>query len=115
MTGWRASTRDYPQEAKWLNAILDQRKAEIVIDISCGTGSHVLGLVSEGSTRKFVATDASAQMIRIAKTKLPKEKVLLAQADFLSLPFKRHSFDAAICMYWSIAGLDEHLVKESLL
>jgi ubiquinone/menaquinone biosynthesis C-methylase UbiE len=104
--------RNYPQEAKWLNSILDERKAETVIDISCGTGSHVLGLVSEGSMRKVVATDASAQMVRIAETKLPKEKVLLAQADFLSLPFKRYTFDAAICMYWSIAGLNEHLVKD---
>lgn len=101
--------RDYPLEAKWLNEILENRNAKSVIDISCGTGSHLLGLVSEGLRKQFVATDVSREMIGLAGKKLSSE-VSLARADFLSQPFKRESFDAAICMYWSIAGLDEALV-----
>ncbi len=115
MTGWRARYRDYSLEAKWLDGIFEEWKAETVIDVSCGTGSHVLGLVSEGSTRKFVATDASAQMVKLAEAKLPSERVSITQADFLSLPFRKNSFDAAICMYWSIAGLNEDLVRNLFL
>jgi ubiquinone/menaquinone biosynthesis C-methylase UbiE len=103
--------RDYQLEARWLNEILEERSVKRVIDLSCGTGSHVLGLASEGSGRQFVAADASREMIKLAGQKL-KQKASLVRADFLSLPFNEESFDAAICMYWSIAGLDENLVRK---
>lgn len=103
--------RDYPAEAGWLTGILKECDAKKVIDVSCGTGSHVSGLVSEGSTRQFVAADASKEMIIVARAKLNGKDVSILQSDFLSIPFRKNSFDAAICMYWSIAGLEENLVR----
>ena len=104
--------RDYQSETEWLKKIIDQHGIRRIIDISCGTGNHLSGLVSGGSIREFTAADASIQMIKLAKEKLRGQNGYFTQADFLSLPFNHESFDAAICMYWSIAGLNEQLVKD---
>ncbi len=104
--------RDYSQETRWISKLLDDHSVSSAIDISCGTGSHLAGLVSTTS-RTFVGLDASAEMIELAKEKLPN-RVLLVRGDFLSTPF-RERFDAAMCMYWSIAGLDDGLVRKLFL
>ena len=103
--------RDYGLEASWINRILDERDAGSIIDLSCGTASHVSGLVPEVSSRQLVAADASKEMIEVARAKLSGKDVSILQSDFLSIPFRKNIFDAAICMYWSIAGLDENLVR----
>ena len=109
--------RDYSREEKWLRGLLDGHGSRKVIDISCGTGNHASGLIrgNEESSlpREFVAMDASSEMVRITARKIQKAgsrpEALLG--DFLRMPFTQGSFDAAICMYWSLAGLDHDQVR----
>ncbi len=59
--------------------------------------------------------DASSEMVRIALEKSHesgKASFSIAQADFFHPPFRQHSFDAVLCMYWSLAGLDQKLVGD---
>jgi SAM-dependent methyltransferase len=103
--------RDYELESNWLGSVLKSRGAKKILDISCGTGNHVKGLAAN-DLFKVVATDASKQMVEIAKSKLSKTSVDILQADFLNPPLRDGYFDAAICMYWSIAGLTQDLTRE---
>lgn len=97
--------RDHDLEARWLSKLFAQYKVKLALDISCGTGNHVSRLAP---THEFVATDASREMLEVAFKKIG-EKASLVRSDFLTTPFKASSFDAVICMYWSIAGLDANL------
>ena len=110
--------RDYPREAEWLRHILDENGSRKIIDISCGTGSHLVNLLKQGAEqREFFGIDASKQMVLLAREKLLSEtgkSISLARADFLHPPFQRDSFDAVLCLYWSLAGLNENLVRRLL-
>ena len=101
--------RDYALEAKWLSEILGNAKE--VIDLSCGTANHVKGISSASTSKEIFAMDSSKEMIEIAESKKGKSFRLL-RSDFLHPPFRSESFDAAICMYWSLAGLNEELVQQ---
>ncbi|MDG6996567.1 MAG: class I SAM-dependent methyltransferase [Nitrososphaerota archaeon] len=101
--------RDYELEAKWLSEILTERNARDIVDISCGTGSHV-SLLSQRLECRLNAMDASEEMVKIAKGKAGK-RVEILLADFTRSPYRKNSFDTALCMYWSLAGLDEDLVR----
>lgn len=96
--------RDYELEARWLADLLKDSRS--VVDISCGTGNHVTRL-SSLCDFDIAAMDASEEMIGVASRKEHSKRTLFLRGDFLHLPFINGSFDAAICMYWSLAGLDE--------
>lgn len=100
--------RDYPKESKWIAEELRSRGSRNVLDLSCGTGSHLTLLKKEASGLNFTGMDASKQMINLAQMKLGE--IPLICADFLHCPFRPESFDTSLCMYWSIAGLDDDLV-----
>ena len=109
--------RNYPRESLWLKEILDVFECKQVLDVSCGTATHILDLArSFGSrTRNLLAMDASKEMLLEAKRKESKSLDLKSppgflRADFLAIPFRKESFDAAVCMYWSLAGLEESQV-----
>ncbi|MGI0079227.1 MAG: class I SAM-dependent DNA methyltransferase [Nitrososphaerales archaeon] len=110
--------RDYALEEKWLGGMLDDHSSKRVIDISCGTGNHVSGLVrqsaQQGLKRELVAMDASEEMVRItsAKIRAVGGSPELLRGDFLNMPFVKGSFDCAICMYWSLAGLNHEQVRQ---
>ncbi len=109
--------RDYALETRWLEKLLESHGCKNVIDISCGTGNHISGLVQSAlkvdSKREFYAMDASEEMVQVASAKLRKlgsgSEVLLG--DFLKMPLRQSSFDSAICMYWSLAGLSHEQVR----
>jgi ubiquinone/menaquinone biosynthesis C-methylase UbiE len=103
--------RDYPKESEWIAALLEERRCKDVLDLSCGTGSHLLLLRERASKLNFAGMDASKQMVGLARKKLGRQLPLLL-ADFLHVPFRGNSFDAALCLYWSIAGLNESLVSD---
>jgi ubiquinone/menaquinone biosynthesis C-methylase UbiE len=106
--------RDYSQEARWIEAILEANNSQRLIDVSCGTGSHLEGLLKLRKERQYVGMDFSSEMVRITHTRLgnlPTSREIL-RADFLSVPFRSGSFDSAICMYWSLAGLDHFQTKQ---
>lgn len=100
--------RDYPKESSWMEGLLKGRGCRDVIDLSCGTGSH-LALLQKIPDMNLLGMDASCEMVSLAKKKLADVPLLLS--DFLHSPFRSGSFDAAICMYWSIAGLNHVLVR----
>lgn len=102
--------RDYDLEAKWLSKLFEESNAKIILDISCGTASHVSRLTSLLPSCEFIATDASKEMLCITHKKVGK-KVDIVESDYLESPFRINSFDSVICMYWSIAGLDSLLTK----
>lgn len=106
--------RDYWKEAKWIETLLESSHSKRLIDVSCGTGSHLERLLKLRIERQYVGMDSSSQMVRITCAKLdnlaPSREILLA--DFLKAPFQSGSFDSAICMYWSLAGLNPSQTKE---
>jgi len=104
--------RNHATEAAWLNEILNEAKSEEIIDISCGTGIHIaeLSKLSGGLPRRFTAMDASQPMLKEAVKKVTAAgplSISFLLGDFLNLPFRPTNFDAALCMYWSLAGIDE--------
>ena len=107
--------RDYPLEEKWLRELLDGHGSRKMIDISCGTGNHVSALIrgndEPAPSREFVAMDASREMVHITSRKIKGNGSDVLLADFLSMPFAQDAFDAAICMYWSLAGLNHDQVS----
>jgi SAM-dependent methyltransferase len=101
--------RDYPKESEWIAGLLKDRSATNLIDLSCGTGSHLSLLQNRPEKLELLGMDASREMVFLAKKKL--EKIPLLLADFLHVPIRKEIFDVALCMYWSVAGLNEALVK----
>jgi ubiquinone/menaquinone biosynthesis C-methylase UbiE len=99
--------RNYTKEAEWIRYLLDRKESKRLIDISCGTGKHLGEILVKATKREHVAMDVSREMIRIASQRLsPSQDVCIVAGDFLAIPFASSSFDCAICMYWSLAGLD---------
>jgi SAM-dependent methyltransferase len=101
--------RDYPRESQWIADLLIERQCRDVIDLSCGTGNHLAILRKIMPQVNLIGMDASREMILLAEKKM--EKVPLIMSDFLHFPFRKGTFDAALCMYWSLAGLNESLVR----
>ena len=102
--------RDYDLEARWLSKIFEKSNVNTILDISCGSASHISRLTSLLPSCEFIATDASKEMLYIACKKIG-EKADIVGSDFLESPFRINSFDSVICMYWSIAGLDSFLTR----
>jgi SAM-dependent methyltransferase len=102
--------RDYPRESEWLIGLLEKRNCKDVIDVSCGTGSHLT--LMQKQDFNLYGIDASIEIVKLSKKKLAfgKEPSLVL-ADFLHIPFRKEIFDATLCMYWSLAGLNQNLVK----
>ncbi|HKW04053.1 MAG TPA: class I SAM-dependent methyltransferase [Nitrososphaerales archaeon] len=107
--------RDYDLEAKWLTSIIEAHESRRVIDISCGTGNHLSALIQNAGNREFIAMDSSVEMVGITRSKTKASNLEILLGDFLWPPLVQSSFDLAICMYWSLAGLDHALVKKLFL
>lgn len=109
--------RDYELESKWLGSLLESSHSKRIIDVSCGTARHLQEIVDDASVEEakdYVAMDVSPQMISVARSRLNRKIVPnILLADFLNIPFKEDSFDSALCMYWSLAGLN-HLQTGAL-
>jgi ubiquinone/menaquinone biosynthesis C-methylase UbiE len=107
--------RDYEVEGQWLRCLLQNAKSTRIIDISCGTGRHLEGITGAETSLQYeyvVAMDASKEMTQIALDRLSqRSKTETLRGDFLNIPFPDKSFDFAICMYWSLAGLEHEQAK----
>jgi len=65
-----------------------------VVDVGCGTGTALAQLAAAvGEGGRAVGVDASAEMLAVARTRLP-EWVELVRADAASLPLEDEAFDA---------------------
>ena len=101
--------RDYEKDSRWISETLASNQVRNVLDVSCGTGSHVSKLSALNPGLEIFAMDSSSEMLGIAGSKVHNQEFPVLRADFLNFPFINSSFDASICMYWSLAGLDEGL------
>ncbi|MBM3201041.1 MAG: bifunctional demethylmenaquinone methyltransferase/2-methoxy-6-polyprenyl-1,4-benzoquinol methylase UbiE [Chlamydiae bacterium] len=65
------------------------------LDIACGTGDQILAVYKRHhpTLAKIVGVDIAENMLGFAKTKVPKE-VILMHENALNLPFSSSSFDA---------------------
>jgi SAM-dependent methyltransferase len=71
-----------------------------VLELACGSGRLTAHIVQQLPTNAaFTATDLSEDMIRLAKTKVPSDRITWAQADMMELPFDNRSQDLVLCQF----------------
>jgi len=119
--------KDYGFEARFLKDIMirfDKNTDGLkILNLGCGTGMHDRKLVDLGF--KVTGMDQSAEMIEIAKQKVPEANYIVGDMSDFDLNEK---FDVVICMFSSLGYLAEqdkvngffesvskHLVEEGLL
>jgi ubiquinone/menaquinone biosynthesis C-methylase UbiE len=71
-----------------------------VLELACGSGrltKHIAETLPAGI--EFTATDLSADMISVAKTKVISDRVIWSTADMMELPFTNDSFDLIVCQF----------------
>lgn len=80
-----------------LNALLTEvapaSDGEHVLDVGCGTGSHLEGYVAMGAACSGI--DLSPAMLAVARRRLPPD-VVLEHGDATDLPFDDETFDLVI-------------------
>lgn len=86
-------SKDYTKEVTFLHRLLSEEKVKTILDIGCGTGTHLSKLEEYGYDCEGI--DLNIEMIDIARTKL-KGKVSLA--DMRDFDFNVQ-FDAIISMF----------------
>ena len=87
-----------------VRALLDRAPRGRALDAACGTGRHAAHLAALG--HEVVGVDSSAEMLEVARHRLPD--VELRQASIESLPFPDGRFDLAVCALalTHLSGLD---------
>ncbi|MEF8874528.1 MAG: class I SAM-dependent methyltransferase [Candidatus Thermoplasmatota archaeon] len=91
--------KDYEKESKQIIQIIEEdidKEAEILLDVGCGTGSHLKYLCE-----KFRSTgvDKSEKMVKTAKKKVPD--VSLEVGDMVDFELDKN-FDVIICLFGTI-------------
>ena len=116
MIDWRANTGITRKKRSGSRRLFAEYGSRKILDVSCGTGSHLARLLDIPEDKQFFGMDASKEMVRLAREKLGRRKVgkvSIARADFIHPPFRDATFDAVLCMYWSLAGLNERARERS--
>jgi len=116
------SGKDYAGEAGFIRQLLDREQAKTVLDVGCGTGSHMEVLEAFGFD--CTGIDLSRDMISVAGRKV-KGDLYTSDMRGFSLGLK---YDAVICMYAafnhmltvddayaSLRCMREHIAKGFLL
>jgi len=71
-----------------------------VLELACGSGRLTAHIAQQlPPSAAFTATDLSEDMIRVAKTKVPSDRITWSKADIMELPFKDASFDLVLCQF----------------
>lgn len=97
--------KDYAAEVAFVHGCLEkygEGGGKRVLELACGTGNHSFPLSELGYD--LLATDYSADMIRVAGSKLAGRDLPLRfeQADMRALPVPPEPFDAVLCLFDSI-------------
>lgn len=124
------SDKPYKAEAQFIDDCFHRfgnHKINKILELACGTGSHVLELERNGY--EIIATDYSEEMIKRAKQKANavKSKIDFRIQDMRSINLPKQSFDAIICLFDSIgyittnedlnktfAGISDYLIMNGL-
>lgn len=95
-----AESFDTTRQKPWkycLNFIQTLQKDDVVADIGCGNGRHLVPCAEQCAS--VFGVDISIKMLRIAKKKIQggsHRNVTLVHADAVHLPFNENSFDAVL-------------------
>jgi len=96
---WAKSARELRERLrkKVIGAVRENApsKKPSILDVGCGTGYLVGDLRKLGS---YLGVDFAPEMIRVCKTRFPKERFKIGDAE--DLPFKENSFDLLVC-FWT--------------
>jgi SAM-dependent methyltransferase len=76
-----------------VRGILDELPAGVALDAACGTGRHTAYLAELG--HRVIGVDSSAEMLGVARKKVPDGQ--FHQADLDSLPLADDSVDLVVC------------------
>lgn len=89
-----------------LSEALAPLKDRVVVDVGSGTGRAALGLAQGGA--RVIATDASPQMLSVARTRAAEAGVSIrfGLADAHALPLHDRSVDAAVCLRVLMHAID---------
>src|SRR5438105_5646975 len=82
-------------EARLLRQLLPSLRGKTILDAGCGTGRH-FPLLSKLQTAWIYAVDYSAQMLELAKQRLPSNATL-HRADCTAIPLPARSIDVVLC------------------
>lgn len=85
--------KDYPREVAFITHFLKQKGARSLLDVGCGTGTHMALLEKQGF--QVAGLDLNAEMLQVAKSKV---KGKLHHADMTRFSLSE-TFDAIICMF----------------
>lgn len=99
------SFKDYAAETELVHRRVDELRpgARRLLDVACGTGEHLRHL---RESFEVEGLDASADMLAVAREKLPG--VPLHQADMRSFDLGRR-FDAVVCLFSAIGHLADEV------
>ncbi len=103
------SNKDYELEVEFLQNVFEGRGIESILDVACGTGTHMQLLEKEGY--RCDGLDLSGDMLNVAREKVEGE---LFHADMANFYLDRE-YDAVICLYASFNHLvDVERAQEAL-
>jgi len=92
--------------------ILDKHGVETVLDLTCGTGSQVFWLVKRGY--ELIGADINSSMLKIARSKARKEKLVqkFIKGDMRTI--KVGEFDAVITIFNAVGHLTKLDFEEAM-
>lgn len=101
---------DYEDNSKKLHEFIQQYKksdANRLLDVACGTGTHIMHLMDKYETMGF---DLSDEMLKVARKKCPN--IDFVQGNMVDLDLGR-KFDVITCLFGSIGYLttEEELAR----
>ncbi len=97
-----AESFDTTRQKPWkicLDFIHSLRNVDVVTDIGCGNGRHLIPCAQRCS--QVIGVDISQRMLRIVQKKLQRlslDNASLVHADAVQLPFEDSMFDAVLCI-----------------
>ena len=85
--------KDYSRETDFLEKLFRDRKIETILDVGCGTGTHMKLLEEKGFECNGV--DLNQEMLEVAREKVKGE---LIQADMKNFDLNK-KYDAVTCLF----------------
>ncbi len=87
---------DYEAESRELHRVFQEHNVKNLIDVCCGTGTHLFHLSRLGYN--CTGSDSSSEMLRIAGEKCRELPVRFLHSNILDLEMER-AYDAVLCLY----------------
>lgn len=94
------------RDVAFAEKVLELRRSELILDLCCGNGRHLLALCEKGYKR-LVGVDLSLPLLRLARDSITRRACLtqVLLADMRRLPC-RERFDAVLNLFTSFGYFD---------